>query len=124
MKGYKDTLSNGKDIFIPSWPVDIALENLAKAGQFIGTDRLVSIANKSVPDVIIAIANSEDPTNTAGLIKHFCCSARIGGEKVSPGDFDEIFKGSLKDVAEIFSLVMHSQYHDFFESGLAEVSSQ
>ena len=124
MSGYSGTTKDGREVYIPHWPVDVAVKNLSKAGQFIGAENLIRIAEINIPAVILAIATSEDAINVAGLVKHFVCEARLDGDKITPTTYDSKFEGDLKTVAELFALVVHAQYHDFFESGLAKEPSQ
>ena len=119
-EGYSATLENGEDIYIPPWPVDVSLENLARAGKSLGNDNVVLISKLNIPAVINGIMNSKDPEETANLIKHFVCQARISGKKITPDTLDEIFTNKLAMITEVFAHVMHYQYNDFFELGLAK----
>ncbi len=121
--GYSAHLKSQKEIYIPYWPVDVALENLTRAGQYLGTDAIIRIAEVNVPAVIVAIMDAKDPNQTASLIKHFICQARIAGQKIEPSQIDSMFEGNLAEVAEIFAHVIAAQYADFFESGLAKEPS-
>ena len=123
MKGFKSKLSNGDEIFVPDWPVDVAIENLAKAGKYIGTEALVAIAERNPAAVIVALAGATDPENASGIFNYFCASARINGEKMTEGTVASKYSGNLSLVSEIFATVVHAQYHDFFVSGLAKESS-
>lgn len=125
MAGYNATLKDGREIFIPAWPVDVALENLTRAGQYIGPDAVIKISDLNIAAVIVAVMQSEDPNKTASLIKHFVCQVRIAGSKILPDQIDEMFNGGagLGQVAEIFAHVICAQYKDFFAYGLAEVAS-
>jgi hypothetical protein len=125
MSGYNGTLKDGREIFVPSWPVDVALQNLAKAGQYLGTENIIRISEINIPAVIVAIAEASDASNAAGVIKHFICeSVRIDGEKVNSSNYNSMFEGKLDLVAELFATVIHAQYHSFFESGLVKETSQ
>jgi len=124
MEGYKATLRDGRDIYIPNWPVDVALENLTKAGKYLGTDNIIEIAYINIPAVIVAIMGAEDPKQCAALVRHFICQVRIDGSKIDATSIDEMFSGNLGHIAELFAHVVHSQYHDFFESGLVKEPSQ
>ena len=121
--GYSATLKSQKEIYIPHWPVDVALENLTRAGQYLGTQAVINISELNIPAVIVAIMESKDPTQTASLIKHFICQARISGDKISESQIDSMFEGNLAEVAEIFAHVIAAQYADFFVSGLAKEPS-
>lgn len=122
--GYHATLKDMKEIYIPHWPVDVALENLTRAGQHLGTDAVIRISELNIPAVIVAIMDAKDPNQTASLIKHFICQARISGSKIEPSQIDNMFEGNLAQVAEIFAHVIAAQYADFFVSGLAKELSQ
>lgn len=122
--GYHATLKDMKEIYIPHWPVDVALENLTRAGQHLGTDAVIRISELNIPAVIVAIMDAKDPNQTASLIKHFICQARISGSKIEPNQIDNMFEGNLAQVAEIFAHVIAAQYADFFVSGLAKELSQ
>jgi len=123
MKDYKATLKDGRSIFIPSWPVDVALENLTQAGKVLGSENIINISTINIPAVIVAVMNCEDPKTTSALIRHFICQVRIEGDKISPETINNMFEGSLFTVAELFAHVIHSQYSDFFELGLAKEPS-
>ena len=124
MSGYSATLKGGQEIYIPSWPATIAYENLTKAGEFIGSNALVNIATLNTTSAMLAIMNSKNSVETAGLIKHFVCSARMDGDKIDPGDYDNKFSEDLALSIEIFCHVVKAIYADFFEQGLAEEPSQ
>ena len=123
MGDYSATLLNGQSIYIPSWPVQVQLENLTKAGKALGISEVVSMSENSIPSFIRAIMNCEDSNLAASLVKHFVCTVRMDGKKLTPDTIDDIFEGNLSLMAEIFCHVMHSQYHSFFVSGLAEAVS-
>ena len=123
MSDYNETLKSGKEIYVPHWPVDVSLENLAKAGQYLGTNAVIQISEVNIPAVIVSIMEAKDPMQTASLIKHFICQARISGEKIDPSTIDQMFEGNLAEVAEIFAHVIAAQYADFFALGLAKVVS-
>jgi len=121
---YKEVLKDGSELYIPTWPASVALENLTKAGEFIGTDNLLDISTLSCPAVIRAILESSTPKETTLLIKHFVCTARVDGSRITDAGFDSMFEGSLFKIAEIFAHVIKSQYLSFFELGLAKETSQ
>ena len=124
MSDYKANLKDGRSIFIPAWPVDVALENLSLAGKQLGTENIINISSLNIPAVIVAVMGAEDPKQSAGLIKHFLCTVRMDGEKILPETINKMFSGDLSAVAELFAHVIHSQYASFFESGLAKANSQ
>jgi len=122
-KGYTANLKNGLEVYIPRWPVSIAYENLTKAGQYIGSDNLLSIAELNTAAVMLALMESSDSSKTAGLIKHFVCTARVDGEKIDPSSYDTKYQDDLHIVAEIFAHVVKATYSDFFKQGLAKETS-
>jgi len=117
---YTATLKDMREIYIPSWPVDVALENLAKAGQILGTHNVIAMSEVNTTAVIVALMDTKEPQKAASLIKHFVCQVRISGDKLLPAQLDEYFEDDLKSVAEIFTHVIAAQYADFFASGLAK----
>jgi len=123
MQGYKGNLKDGREIYIPYWPVDVSLENLGKAGKFLGVENLIRISTPDIPAVILALTTTEDAGSTAALIRHFVCEARVDGDRITSANYDTHYKGNLVLVAEVFSLVVHAQYSDFFVSGLAKENS-
>jgi hypothetical protein len=120
---YQATLKDGRAIAIPSWPIDVALENLTHAGKYLGTENVINIASLNIPAVIVAIMGSDEPKLCASIIKQFVCQARIAGSKIEIGTLDTMFDNDLSTVTELFAHVVHAQYHDFFESGLAKAHS-
>ena len=123
MSEYTATLRGGQEIYIPTWPVDVALINLTRAGQYIGTKHVINIAELKIPSVLVAIMESKDPDQTASLIKHFVCHVRIDGKKIEPNKLDEMFAGDLGLVCEMFAHTIKAQYADFFDFGLAKAVS-
>ena len=121
---YTASLKNGGEIYIPAWPASVALENLTKAGEFIGTDNLLEIAELSIPAVIRSILHSKTSEETTRLIRHFVCTVRKDGKRITEQDFNDMFDGGLFEIAEIFAHVIKSQYLSFFEQGLAKETSQ
>lgn len=123
MSEYTATLRGGQEIYIPTWPVDVAIENLTRAGQYIGTSHIINIAELKMPSVILAIMDSKEPDQTASLIKHFVCQVRIDGKKIEPNSLDEMFAGELGLIAELFAHTIKAQYSSFFDYGLAKEAS-
>jgi hypothetical protein len=117
---YTSTLKDGREIAIPAWPINVALENLTNLGKYLGIDNVINIASLNVPAVIVAIMSSDEPKQCASIIKQFVCQARIAGSKINEGTIDDIFDNNLAAVTEMFAHVVHAQYSDFFESGLAK----
>ena len=121
---YKRTLGAGQEIFIPDWPVDVALENLAQAGKILGTENIINISELNQASAIVALMSAESPKQAAALIKHFICQVRIDGSKIETATINNMFEGKLELVLELFTHVIHSQFHAFFKSGLAKDNSQ
>lgn len=124
MTGYTGKLADGRDVYIPSWPANVQLEHLNLLCKALGTDEVVEISNLNVAAAMLAIAEAEDSSNMAGLVKHCVCQARIDGSKIEPTTLDEIFDNDLYTIVELFTHVVHSQYSDFFGRGLAKALSQ
>jgi len=126
---YQATLKDGQAIAIPSWPIDVALENLTHAGKYLGTEYVIKMAelaedgSVNTAMVIVAIMESQEPKLCASIIKQFVCQARISGNKIEPGTIDNMFDNNLSIVTELFAHVIHAQYSDFFVSGLAKAHS-
>lgn len=123
-EAYRNTIKDGREIYIPNWPVDVALENLTKVGKVFGTSAVIKISELNVPAGIVAVMECTDPKLAAAMIKHFICQVRIDGHKISPDTINNMFSGELHSVIELFTHVLHSQYSDFFDLGLAKASSQ
>ena len=123
-KDYRAKIRDGRDIYIPSWPVDVSLENLTLAGKLLGTENIINIAALNIPAVVVAIMNADDAKQAAALVKHFICQVRIDEKKIEPETINSMFEGDLPVVTELFAHVIHSQYNNFFESGLAKDNSQ
>ena len=122
---YKRTLVNGSEIYIPNWAVDVALENLTQAGKVLGSENIISISELNKAGAILALMNADNPKLASRLVKHFICQVRIDGNKITPETINDMFEGKLELVLELFTHVIHSQYADFFSSGLAkEVSPE
>lgn len=121
---YKRTLKSGREIYIPNWSVDVALENLTQAGKVLGSENIINISTLNIPAVVVAVLGAEQPKLASALIKHFVCQVRIDGEKITTDTINEMFEGDLYTIAELFAHVIHSQYADFFELGLAKDDSQ
>lgn len=120
---YNAYLKDGREIYILHWPVNVALENLARAGQYLGATNIIKISELDIPAVIVAVMGTKEPELAVALMKHFVCQVRISGAKIDPSHLDEMFKGNLHGLAELFAHVITAQYADFFASGLARVSS-
>lgn len=116
-------LRDGRAVYIPSWPVDVQIGNLTRAGEFLGTSNVLKIAEGNLPAIMVAIMESKDPEGTADFIKHIVCQARLAGDKLEPNKLDSMFEGELHIVVELCMLVIQKQYADFFAFGLAEAPS-
>ena len=123
-KGYKAPLKNGSKIFIDNWPVEIALGNLTLASRVLGPDYVRSIANLDQKAAIMAVMNAEDHKVVAEFVSHCCTCVVLDGVRITPEIMNTQFEGKLHEVVELFTHVIHSQYHDFFDYGLAEANSQ
>lgn len=121
---YRKRISDGREIYIPNWPVDVALENLTQVGKLLGTENVINISELNIPAAIVAIMKCENPKLATALIKHFVCQVRIDGSKIEPETISAMFEGDLHGVVELFTHVIHSQYSEFFSLGLAKEASQ
>jgi len=121
---YKRKIADGREIFIPNWAVDVALENLTQAGKILGSENIINISEMNMAGAIVALMNAENPKLASQLVKHFICQVRIDGNKITTETINTMFDGQLNVVLELFTHVIHSQYADFFSLGLAEVVSQ
>lgn len=120
---YRVTIKDGREIYVPNWPIDVALENLAQAGKVFGNENVIRMSERNIPAAIVALMKSDDPKLAARLIKHFVCQVRIDGSKILPETLNGMFEGKLSVVMELFCHVMHSQYDEFFSLGLAKEAS-
>ena len=123
MSGYSAMLKSGKEIYIPKWPINTSVQNLTHVSNAFGTEAVINIATLNIPAVIVAIMSSTDPRLSTKILMDFVCEARIDSSKILPTNIDSLFGDSLVEVAEIFAHVLHYQYSDFFESGLAKEAS-
>jgi hypothetical protein len=121
--GYKATLEDGREIYIPIWDATTGFTNLTTTASIIGIDNLVIISQDDVATVILALATAKDANKAASLLKNAVCEVRIDGDKIMPAAFDELFKDQMYLAAELFNHVMIAQYKDFFGRGLAKVNS-
>lgn len=120
MADYKAKLKDGRDIYIPSWSVKVQYENLTQACKYLGQNNVVNISALNVPAAILAVMGSEDAVTSTEFVLHTTQQARIDGNKITEASLDEL---GMSTIMELFTHVMHSQYHDFFESGLAKAPS-
>tara|TARA_R110000744_G_C19316746_1_gene557241 strand:- start:449 stop:835 length:387 start_codon:yes stop_codon:yes gene_type:complete len=122
---YRKTIKDGREIYIPNWAVDVALQNLSQAGKVFGNENVIRMAELNIPASVVALMSATDPALAARLIKHFVCQVRIDGSKIEPETLNDMFEGKLAVVMELFCHTMHSQFSDFFSLGLAkEVSPE
>ena len=80
---YTATIKDGREIYIPSWSVGVALENLTLAGKYLGTENIINIAELNIASTVVAIMGSSDPKQAANLVKHFICQVRIDNQKIT-----------------------------------------
>ena len=118
---YYATLRGGQDIYIPSWSAKIQYKNMMQACKYLGEANVVAISTLDIPAAVVAMMGSDDPDNTTDLVLHFIQQARIDGEKIDNSKYEEL---GMTLIAELFTHVIHSQYADFFASGLAKEPSQ
>ena len=121
MEDYRANLNGGQDIYIPAWSCKVQYENLIQACKFLGQANVIAISDLDLPATIIAITGAEDHKTVTQLVLHFVQQVRIDGEKI---DLEKIDVLGMGLIAELFCHVVHSQFSDFFESGLAKVASQ
>ena len=119
--GYTGELTDGKAIFIPNWSVKVQYENLTQACKYLGQDNVITISALNIPAAILAVMGSEDAQASTELVLHFTKQARIDGKKIDDTLIEEL---GMYVVIELFAHVMHSQFNDFFVSGLAKAHSQ
>ena len=124
MELYKKKISDGREIYIPTWSVTVALENLTKAGKVLGAENIINIAELNHAASIVALMNAENPELATRLVKHFISQVRIDGSKITPETIDSMFEGKLELILELFTHTIHSQYSNFFNLGLAKEVSQ
>lgn len=124
-RGTSGTLKNGSDFYIPVWPCDVALQNLATASKMLGMERLVTIAvDKDVQQLLVGIALAASPKALTSMVFHYVGACRVDGMKLESVDaITNEYDGRLEVVMEIFVEVLHAQYARFFELGLAKENS-
>ncbi len=123
-ESYTKTILDGREIYIPYWPVDVALENLTQVGKLLGTENVIRISELNIPAAVVAVMGCDNPKLASAMIKHFVCQVRIDGNKIEASTINSMFEGNLHAVVELFTHVIHSQYADFFSLGLAKEVSQ
>ncbi len=120
-ENYKSNLADGRQIYIPSWSATIQFENLTQACKYLGQNEVVDISALNVPAAMLAIMGSDDSKTSTELVIHFVQQVRIEGDKITKESIENM---DMATIIELFTHVMHSQFHDFFESGLAKAPSQ
>jgi len=120
-EGYSSNLEDGRKIYIPNWSAKVQFENLTQACKYLGQDEVINISTLNVPAAMLAVMGSDDPITSTDLVLHFTQQARIDGEKITLSSMDDL---GMATIIELFAHVMHSQFNDFFESGLAKAHSQ
>tara|TARA_R110000850_G_scaffold132440_7_gene253481 strand:- start:731 stop:1105 length:375 start_codon:yes stop_codon:yes gene_type:complete len=119
-EGYKSNLEDGRAIFIPNWPATVQFENLTEACKYLGQENVINISTLNVPAAMVAVMRSDDAKATTQLVMHFIQQARMEGDKITINSLDSL---GMPTIIELFTHVMHAQYNDFFESGLAKAAS-
>jgi len=122
-ESYSGTLKSGQEIYIPNWPVAVALENLSLVGKLLSSESVIRISELNVAAAVVAVMECADPKRASAMIRHFVCQVRIDNKKIESGTIDDMFMGDLHLVIELFAHVIHSQYADFFSLGLAKEPS-
>jgi hypothetical protein len=120
MGGYTANLEDGREIYIPNWSAKVQFENLTQVCKIFGQDSVITISALNVPAAMLAVMGSDDGVLATKLMFHFVQQARMDGEKLTSDSLNEM---SMIDVVELFTHVVHSQYNDFFVSGLAKATS-
>ena len=120
MSGYHAQLKDKREIFIPDWSPKVGYENLTKACKVLGQEEVINISALNVPAAMLAVMGSDDAELSTRLVFHFVSQVRIENEKITEGDIHSM---SMAVIIELFTHVMHSQYNDFFESGLVKEPS-
>lgn len=115
MSGYTAHIEDGREIYIPSWPVNVQLQNLTEVSKVFGPDSVVAMAKLELRETIKAVMNAEDAEKSMSLIKHFIQQVRIDGNKVTAETMDDMFEDKLRVVLELFTHLIHSQYNGFFD---------
>lgn len=118
---YHATLRGGQEIYIPSWSAKVQYKNMMQVCKYLGQANVVAISALDVPATVVALMGSDEPDVTTDLVLHFIQQARIDGSKIDLNKAEEL---GMTLIAELFTHVIHSQYADFFESGLARDTSQ
>lgn len=124
VQGYKNTLKNGKPIYIRNWPVNVQFANLAHACDLWGNDEMVAIAKLDMKAAMRAAMNTKQPTKSADMMAQFVSTVALDGVSISQDKINTMFESNMGQVLEIFAHVIHSQYNDFFDLGLAGEPSQ
>jgi hypothetical protein len=119
---YSGNLADGRAIYIPSWSPKVQFENLSSVCKVLGQDNVINISDINVPAAMLALMNADDAKAATELMYHFVKQARIEGEKLQ--DDYAVDQMGMATIIELFTHVLHSQFNDFFVSGLAKAPSQ
>jgi hypothetical protein len=120
-EGYTAALQDGREIYIPNWSATVQFENLTQVCKVLGQENVIAITtDKSVPVAMLAIMDAEDHKLATKLVFHFIQQARIDGSKIDTNKIEQL---GMPTITELFVHVLHSQYNDFFVSGLAKGTS-
>ena len=123
-KKYHATIKDGREIYIPAWPVQTQIENLTTLCKYLSDGSVINIAELNFTATKHAIMNADNPMLVADMIKHLTCQVRVAGTKVTPETFDTFYDGKLEVVVELFTHLVHSQYSTFFGLGEVKENSQ
>ena len=122
--GYNAVLKDGAKIRIENWPPLIGIKNLTMASKILGDANVLAISKLDTHAAIVAVMNADDADLSAKMVTHFCTCCVMDGKRIEKESFDNMFEKKMHVVMEIFTHVIHSQYHDFFEFGLVKEPSQ
>ena len=120
MSNYNAELADGREIYIPAWSAKVQFENLTQVCKVLGQDQVIEISTLNVPAAMLAVMGSEDAQLSTKLVFHFVQQCRMDNEKISLDSMDAL---GMPTIIELFTHVIHSQYNDFFVSGLAKAPS-
>tara|TARA_R110000851_G_scaffold272244_1_gene424938 strand:- start:160 stop:579 length:420 start_codon:yes stop_codon:yes gene_type:complete len=120
MSGYSANLDDGREIYIPKWSAKIQFENLTQACKIFGQDSIITISALNVPAAMLAVMGSDDGELSTKFMFHVVQQARMDGDKLTAASINAM---PMIEIVELFTHVLHSQFNDFFVSGLAKVNS-
>ncbi len=123
VEGYRAKLQTkgfvGKPIYIKNWPINTLLTNISHATRLWGADELVAVAKLDLQAAMRCATKSGAGEEGADLILHMIKSVTLDGKSLDVADLNHLFEARPITAIEIFMHVIHSQYDDFFASGLA-----